>query len=106
MKKPKSLKECETADQAQKYILARDGLSDEDLAGLEFVEVGPEDDLGEIIPVPLDSQTVARVRKIAKKAGTTPSNIIRMWAAELSSREAARSRRPQPGHEPKKRATG
>lgn len=105
MKKPKSLEECRTADEAQAYIIANDGLSDEDFAHLEFVEVGPSEDVAEIIPVPLDSDTAAKIRKIAKRAGKTPNMLIRDWAADICRREFAPKKRTPP-KDFKKRATG
>jgi len=106
MKKPKSLKECKTTEEAQKYILENDGLSDEDFQELDFVEVGPDDDLAEIIPVPLDSDTAKRVHQIAKKTGRTPNMLIGEWAAQVSRRELTREKEEPPQKQPKKKATG
>lgn len=39
--KPKSLKECRTDEEIQAYIIARDGLAEEDYEGLEFKQAGP-----------------------------------------------------------------
>lgn len=103
-RKPKSLKECRTADEAEKYIINNDGLSDEDLEILEFVEVGPDDDVAEIIPVPLDSETAKRIRRIAKKAGKTPSMLIRDWATRDCRRDPLGKKQVQKS--PRKRAAG
>lgn len=105
MKKPKSLKECRSADEVQAYIIANDGLSDEDVEGFEFVEVGPDDDPANIVPVLFDPPTLARLRKIAKKKNKPLSSLIRDWAAERSKRESAQDK-PSPVRQEKKRARG
>jgi hypothetical protein len=104
MKKPKTLKECKSGDEIEKYIIDHDGLSDEDVEGFEFVELGPDDDVAEIIPVPLDSETAKRIRRIAKKAGKTPNMLIRDWATSLCRRDPLGKKQVQKS--PRKRAAG
>ena len=106
MKRPRSLKECKTDDEVQDYIIANDGLSDEDWAKLEPVELGAEDDLGDVIPVRLDLPTCAAIRKLARKRGKLTSALLREWIVEGIKREQGPKKVGSTKSKPKRKAAG
>ena len=96
MKAPRSLKACKNDDEIEKYILSNDGLSDSDLEGLEPVEVGPSDKVGQIIPLLLDPVTLVNLQKIARKKRKLFTTLIREWVVERSRRELLKERKGEP----------